>query len=247
MAKESNRADEQAGWRYSLMVLARVAAIPILLGLAAASFYLALRVYAYAPALGSNAREVLGLFTVFGGISFLAALGLAELKNQVANLFLVWVAYLQTVFDRSSANAKDSALQMAKSLLPILCLAFVTGLLSSHINPTLAEDGPPGMMALATDAGDLMISESDVELEGAAATLRIEGLNNALDRTMSQVIERFRKSGAGPSALPEARPDNWTVANYVASFAVVFERANRESAAPVNSGPAFARGVAYDA
>ena len=235
------------GWRYALMILARLAAIPVLLGLVVASFYVALPVYAYAPRLGSNAREVLGLLTIFGGISFLAALGLAELKNQLTELFQVWVAFLRSVFDRSSAHAKDSARQMAKSVLPILCLAFVAGLLSSHVNPGPAEDDPTGAMALETDAGDLMISEPESDLEGVGAALRIEGLQNALDRTMSQVIERFRESDAGPDALGGMSAGNWTTGNYVASFPVVFERANREAVAPADSGAAFARGVAYDA
>ena len=245
MAIEPSREDLQQGWRYALMILARMAAIPVLLGLVVASFYLALPVYAYAPRLGSNARDVLGLLTIFGGISFLAALGMAELKSQLTNLFQVWVAFLGSVFDRSSANAKDSALQMAKSVLPILCLAFVAGLLSSHINPGLAEDDPTGAMVLATDAGDLTISESD--LEGVGEALRIEGLHDALDRTMHQVIARFRDSDDGPSALPGVGAGNWKTGNYVASFPVVFEKANREAIAPADTGTAFARGVAYDA
>ena len=245
MAEESIRNDAQAGWRYAMMVVARLAAIPVLLGLVVASFYLALPVYAYAPTLGENAREVLGLFTVFGGISFLAALGLAGLKNQLANLFQVWVAYLQSVFDRSSVNAKDSARQMAKSLLPILCLAFVAGLLSSHVSPTLAEGDPPGTVAVTTDAGDLLISEK--ELEGGEAALHIEGLEGALDRMVRKVFNEFRDSDKSVPTLPGSGSGNWRTGNYVASFPVVFERANRESVAPADSGVAFASGVAYNA
>lgn len=177
MVEKADREDTQTGWRYGVMVLARMAAIPFMLGLVVESFCLAVTVYAHAPAWGRNAQEVLGLLSIFGGVSFLAALGMAQLKNQLASLLKVWAVYVRSVFDRSSASAKESAVQMAKSLLPILCLAFIAGLLRSHTDPSLAGTDPPTTVPVMTDAGDLTITKED--LEGGNAALHIEEIGRA--------------------------------------------------------------------